>query len=239
MTAQASRTQPRALRTPRRNPAAKQITFSGPAAPQGPPKRYVDGVEVLREVPVEHLPGKPFRISRLYLADETVTFGCRDCVHTGTRGEIMAHRNASHGASIGRKRAKVVQEPLGGGALMDVIVPERADGPPPDAIYDMTMRELLAVFPSITALGDLIAKVEAERDELLSELNVRRANDRSNQHKIDTYDELRDEVTTLRQQMRSWGNYEQVKQEMYELKAWKKKMTTKLQSLGFVMTEEE
>lgn len=239
-------TRNRATQTRRR--VAKPGPDQQPLIEKDQPERptEVNGVKVLREVPIEHLPGKPFRISRLFLDDDTIAFACRDCLTVGqTRGDIMTHRNADHGAMMGRKlgpadptqKSRAKKPHLR--PAPDPIVPERADGTRPTSPMEMTLGEIMAIAPSLAALGDLVDKLESERDALAKELNERTKHDRSNQHKIDVYESLREEVVTLRLQVQKQGNYEQVKQEMYELRAWKKKIITKLNAVGFQLSEED
>lgn len=240
--------------TPPRKRATANRRRVGPPAPEQEPlipegnarPSEVNGVKVVKEVPIEHLPGKPFRISRLFLEDDTIAFACRDCTMVGaTRGDIMTHRNADHGAMMGRKlgpadptqRSRTKKPHLQ--PAPDPIVPEREDGTRPTTPMEMTLGEIMAIAPSLAALGDLVDKLETERDALLKELNERSKMDRSNQHKIDVYESLREEVVTLRLLVQKQGNYEQVKQEMYELRAWKKKIITKLNAVGFQLSEED
>lgn len=225
---------PRRRRSP--NKVANQPALV--AEPEGDRPTTYKGVAILNEVPIEHLPGKPFRISRLFLENDEVVFACRDCLEVAdTRGQIMAHRNAEHGSRIGKHGARHLYEPRK--TAPDPIVPIRADGTRPTTPMEMTLGEFIAVAPSIAAMGDLIEKMEQERDAALAELNERTKHDRANQHKIDVYDSLRSEVVDLRLAVQRQGNYEQVKQEMYDLRAWKKKMITKLSALGFQLTEED
>lgn len=223
---------------PRKNPLPIQ------RAVPVPPLRQVNGVTVVKMEPVAPLgPDKPTRIVKIFLADDTMLFGCRDCPDeldfTGGRGDVMAHRNAVHGARYGRKQPKIVHEQPTLPEALDVVLSPRRDGTTRDSLYEMTMGEILTLMPSIKALGDLIESTERERDQLLTELNGYRAFEKSNRAKLDAFDELRDELVELRMQVRQWGNYETVKAEMYELKAWKKKMIARLKGLGFQLSEEE
>lgn len=232
--AEASIRKPRARR-PVRARITEQPTLDGVAEDR--PQSY-EGVAVVSEQPIEHLKGKPFRISRLFLANGEIAFACRDCAFAGpSRGSIMAHRNREHGSRIGMKAAKASLPALR--TAPDPIVPEREDGKRPTAPMEMTLGEILSIAPSLAALGDLVEKVETERDALLKELNERQQHDRSNQHKIDVYESLRAEVVDLRMQIGKQGNYEQVKEEMYALRAWKRNMIKKLSGLGFQLNEED
>lgn len=235
-----TQTTPPRKRAPRR--AAPGLNFQKPVP--APPLRQVNGLDVVNIVRFESLPGKPMRMNLIKLEDGSQLFGCYDCPDvldfTGSRGEVMAHRNALHGAMFGKRKPKVVPDPSSQMDVLDIVVESRGpDQPAPQTPYDMTVRELLAIMPSVAALGDLIDRTEAERDALLAELNAYRAHDRENKAKIEGFDALRDEVIELRVQMRQWGNYEAVKAEMYALRGWKRKIITKFKALGFQFDEED
>lgn len=80
--------------------------------PQQP--RYVDGKVVIHDLdvpsPLKSVAGKPRLVfaglRRLILEDNSEVIGCADCVVTGTRGEIVKHRQAEHGAGKGGARKK-------------------------------------------------------------------------------------------------------------------------------------
>lgn len=185
-------------------------------------------MRILREEPIRHLPNAPFRISRIFLANNETAYACRDCTATAnSRGEIMIHRNEQHGARIGQKRP---DKPV-----LDLVLPPRKDGPAPSDPLDMTFRELLKLMPSIGALGDLVEQMERERDAAIRMLGEHRRN----QVKIDGYDEMLAELTGARIQLRQWANYEEIKAELYSLRAWKKKIIAKFSSLGFQLNEED
>jgi hypothetical protein len=205
------------------------------------PDRPVEhnGIAIEREEPVPSpLPGAaPFKYSRLMLADGGSAFACRDCLFTGdTRGDVMAHRNAEHGARYGKRRPKVVYEP--DDDITDLVLPPRADGPAPDALLEMTIGEHLAIAPTIKALGDLIDRLEQERDELAEQLKTARI-DKSTQHKIDVYESHRQEILELRGQLNRQANYEALRNEVLELRGWKRKITHQLSRIGFKLDEEE
>jgi hypothetical protein len=193
-----------------------------------------NGIPVVREELIMHLPKAPFKISRLHLADGSMAFSCRDCQHTGdSRGEVMVHRYEAHGAALGKKPPKV--EYAKDTSAPDVVLPPRENGPLPSNPQNMTLGEFLALAPSIAALGDLVDRAETERDEALALLG----NHRTNQTKIDGYDEMQGELTAARIQLRQQANYEAIKAEMYELRKWKVAMIKKLSGLGFHLSEED
>jgi hypothetical protein len=226
-------------RTPTRHRPGRAQTAEQTALVVGEdrPNSY-NGVTVVSEEPIEHLKNKPFRISRLFLADGTIAFACRDCQFCGpSRGSVMAHRNAEHGARVGIRTPKVSLPGLRGAP--DPILPEREDGKRPTAPMEMTLGEILSIAPSLAALGDLVEKLESERDAAYKELAERQQHDRVNQHKIDVYESLRSEVVDLRLQVGKQGNYEHVKEEMYALRAWKRSIIKRLSAVGFQLTEED
>ncbi len=204
---------------PRVSSVAEQGSLMGDDEPQ--PNRPTEhkGVAVEREEQLQNLPRAPFRISRLYLVDGTTAYACRDCLFTGeSRGEVMAHRNDEHGASYGKARPKNEIAPLRG--TPDPILPPREDGSPaPTAPMEMTLGEFMALAPSITALGDLVDEAQRERDAAVEELNSMKAATRDWRIRAEQYDEMREELLSLRN--------------------WKRKMTSRLQQMGFQLTEEE
>lgn len=198
------------------------------------------GVTVAREELTANLPtGAPFRISRLHLTDGTTAFACRDCLFTGdNRGEVAAHRNATHGTRYGKRAPKLVYEPDDGPA--DLVLPPRPDGSSaPDNPLQMTVAELLALLPTISGCSDLIEKAEYERDLAQIELEERRRHDRENNHKIQVYESNQNQLVELRMKIKNAGSFDELKAEVVELRSWKKKMIAKLSALGFKLTEEE
>lgn len=208
-------------------------------------RRQLDGVDILEIAPLAPLgPNKPMRIVKIHLADGRVLHGCRDCPDeldfVGGRGDVMAHRNAVHGARFGKGRipAPAAQEKLP--EVLDAVLSPRHDGTPaPDSVYEMTVGEVLSLMPTIQALGDLVELAETERDALRAQLKDFKSHEREWRTKIEGYDTLRDEVTELRQQLRQQGNYDQIKTELYALKAWKKKVIARFTAVGFNFTEED
>jgi hypothetical protein len=200
----------------------------------------IDGVTVEREELLHNLPGAAFRISKLHLADGSMVFACRDCYATGeTRGSVMAHRNAEHGARYGQKRNNQAALPLLDMAPDPVLEPREDGQPAPSSPMEMTLGEILALAPSLAALGDLVDRLETERDAALAEIADHAQHSRENQHKIESYDSMRDELIDLRLRLRQQANYQAVKEEMYALRAWKTKMIKKLAGLGFSLQEED
>lgn len=222
----------------RRRTNARTVDFSAAS-------RQINGIDVEEIKPVESIPGIPLRIALVRLADGSTVHACRDCPDpldfVGTRGDVMSHRNAVHGARYGKKKPKI-EEPSQDdpGDLLDaVLAPRTEDEPAPGTVYEMTIGEILALAPTIKALGDLVEQAEARVDEVMDELRDLRQYQRDTVTKLAGYEAARDEVVGLRVQIRAWGNYEAIKAEMYQLRAWKKDMIKKLKAMGFQLTEEE
>lgn len=233
-----------ATRVVRRGRPPKQPTFQEPLMQRpdngdGRPRDH-DGIPIEREELVGNLPsGAAFKISKLHLANQEIAWACRDCQFTAdVRRDVAQHRNEEHGARFGKKTPKVVfprDEDLG-----DLVLPPRLDGmPAPSNPMEMTLAEVLSLMPSVAAISDLVDKAERERDAAVEELIERRKSDRINQPKIDVHDSLTAEIVDLRLMVKNFGSYDQMKQELTELRAWKKSMIKKLNTLGFTMTEEE
>lgn len=227
--------------TPRRRRRTSKATIDFSATPQ-----QINGINVEEIKPVEGLPGIPLRIALVRLEDGTTVHACLDCQDpldfVGTRGDVMAHRNAVHGARYGKKRPKVVEEPKQDDPadLLDAVLAPRGDGAPaPGAAYEMTLGEILALAPTLKALGDLVERAETEVDAVRDELRDLRQYQRDTVSKLAGYEATKDEVVGLRVQIRAWGNYEAIKAEMYQLRAWKRDMIKKLKAMGFQLTEEE
>lgn len=216
--------------------------FQEPMIPAVDPDRPQEhnNIPVVREELMGNLPsGAKFKISKLHLSDGTDAFACRDCLYTGdTRADVMHHRNDAHGNKYGKKPPKVVfakdPEPY------ELVLPPRSEGvPAPTNIMEMTVAELLALMPTIGALGDLV-ETEAHHRELAEvELDERRKHDRENGHKIAAYDSMHEELVERRMAMKGYGSFDEMKAELKALRAWKQKMTARLKTLGFVLTEED
>lgn len=223
---------------PRKQPAA--TSFQAPLIANTEPERPTDhdGVPIMREQTFSNLPNAaPFRISKLILANDEIAFACRDCMFTAdSRGDVMEHRNEVHGTRYGKKTPKMTfpkDREIG-----DPVLPPRPDGKPaPQQLREMTMGEYLAIAPSLKALGDLIDRVETERDEALAEVEKNRI-DRLTQHKLDVYASNQETIVELRMQLQRWANYEDIREELYALRAWKKKITQKLHLVGFKLEED-
>lgn len=203
---------------PKLPPNAEQPTLDGEPLEPGRPREH-KGIPILSEQTLSNLPKAPFKISRIYLANGTTAFACRDCDYTGDgRGDVMAHRNDEHGSSYGRARPKNEIAPLRG--TPDPILPPREDGnPAPTNPMEMTLGEFMALAPSITALGDLVEEAQRERDAAVEELNSLKAETRDWRIKAEHYDEIREELVGLRN--------------------WRRKMINRLQQMGFQLSEEE
>lgn len=216
-------------------------SFQQPLMPEPEPKRPRDhnGVPVEREELYSNLPtGGAFKISKLHLSNGEIAFACRDCTFTGdNRRDIMLHRNELHGAKYGKPTPRLLKK-TPDKHITDVVLPPREDGSPaPTHFMERTVGEFLAIAPSLAALGDTFDRLEAERDAALAEVAENRI-DRVTQHKIDAYDHLKSEIVELRRVVASQGNYEEIKEELYRLRAWKKKITAKFDSVGFKYEED-
>lgn len=237
MTAVATRPEKAASKPPK--PRTRKPLFQEPLVPDRPIDHK--GIPIVEEeaIPSPLGNGTFFKITKLHLADGTIGYACVDCLHTAdTRGQIMAHRNAEHGAQFGKKRPKVVFEP--DEEVVDAVLPPRADdAPAPSNIMEWTLAEFLALAPTLGALGDLITKAEDDKAAAENELNERAANDRLNATKLAAYDGIQSELVERRMVMKNLGTYEEIKAEVLELRAWKKAVTKKFESLGFTLTEEE
>ncbi len=120
--------------------------------PAESPARVVDGVEVVKDEPLQSgLPpvhGQPiyFKTIRLLtLADGRQVYSCADCPDfIGSRGEVRQHRTAAHGAKpVGaRKRAPAEDDRLAGTDL------------------GMTLGELLRLAASIGSWEDVLTALE-------------------------------------------------------------------------------
>lgn len=198
-----------------------------------------NGIAIVTEerVPSPLPKGGPFRYNRTQLADGTTGYSCIDCsATTDTRGEIMAHRNEAHGSRYGQKKPRVVLAESA--QVLDVVLPEREEGPAPDSFYAMTLGEILALAPSIQALGDLIDRLERERDEAVLALDDARI-DKETQRKIDVYETNRQEIIDLRLIVNRQKDYDAIRAEVVQLRSWKRRMTTRLKDLGFKLEEDE
>jgi hypothetical protein len=204
----------------------------------GRPQEH-NGLQVVREELRSNLPsGAPFKISKLHLVDGTRAFACRDCKFTGDAlVSVQHHRNEKHGAKFGKKTPKVQweQDP----DLGDLVLPPRGDLPAPTNPMEMTLGEYLALAPSFAALADLVDRTERERDDLLDRLNKVQEQTKEAQHALAVYPALQAEVVELRVMVRNAGTYAELKSEVLALRAWKKKVTQRLEPLGFVLADEE
>lgn len=230
-------------RSPTRRAPAKSVpkaAFQAPLIEDDARPQDHKGVPIVSEQTTSNLPnGATFRISRLFLANGTNAYGCRDCKFTGdTRADVQQHRNAEHGAKYGKKTPRVIFPPDKN--VPDLVLPARQDGvAAPTNPMQMTLGEILALMPSIAATSDLVDRMEVERDAAVSDLAERERHDRENAHKINVYESHVEELLDLRMKIRNVGSYEQAKAELLELRAWKKAMIKKLSALGFKLSEEE
>lgn len=192
-----------------RKPAAVQPELVTPPQQERLRPTEHNGVAIVSETRIGF-----FRQASLELADGSTAFACWDCTYTSdSRGDVMTHRNAAHGTNFGRPNRRK------DGDFLDLILPDRSDGTRPgDSPRDWTIGEILAVMPTIRALGDHIEDLERRNAEL-EELSRQSRVSRADQHKIDVYETHQAEIGQLR--------------------AWKKKMIAKLESLGFRLSEED
>ncbi len=185
--------------------------------PEDRPSRH-NGIKIVREELVSNLPRAPFRISRLWLEDGNVAFGCRDCLFTGdSRGIVMAHRNEMHGANFGARWKHKDLPPQR--ATPDIVLPDSEGRSISADPLDWTLKELLAVCPSITALGDMVEEAQRRADAAVEELHELKIATRDMRAKADQYDAVREELNALRN--------------------WKRKITTRLKQVGFSLDEDE
>lgn len=237
---------------PQAKPADKQTAkapakaAAKPAVRKTPPSNLEpgrptehNGIQVVREELRRNLPtNAPFKISKLHLEDGTTAFACRDCLFTGdTNVDVQRHRNAEHGARFGKRTPKVVFAK--DNQLDDIILPPRGERPAPTNPMEMTLAEFLAVAPSYAAMADLIDRVEQERDAALAKIVEMQQMVKDAKHAIAVYPTLQSEVVDLRLMVRNAGTYEELKAEVLHLRTWKKKITQRLESLGFVFADED
>lgn len=235
---------------PVRRTRAQHASFQEPLMPPAPHRSSAElaesgrptehnGIPIVSEEPQMALPKAPFRFTKIHLEDGTFGFACRDCTATAdTRAGILVHRNETHGARNFKRPPKVDLPALR--TAPDPVLPPRPDGKPaPTAPLDMTLREFLAICPDLAAMGDLVDRMESERDHAREMLQEREKATKENAHKIAVYPSLQEEVVELRMMVKNAGTYDEMKAELTELRAWKKKIITKFSSLGFNFTEEE
>jgi hypothetical protein len=226
-----------------KGPAAVKADKAPPAvAEQRHPERPSEhnGVAVAREELQSNLPnGAVFKISRLHLVDGTAAYACRDCSFTGDgRVDVQQHRNAEHGKRYGKKAPRVIFEK--DRQVGDLVLPPRRDDTPaPTNPMEMTLAEFLSLAPSFAALSDLIDRTERERDAALAAIREMREENKDAAHAMAVYPSLQEEVVNLRLLVRHAGPYEEMKTELLQLRAWKKKMIQRLEPLGFVLTDED
>lgn len=203
-----------------------------------PRPTHHNGVAVVSEERLGNLPnGIKFKVSRLYLANGEVAHACWECTFTGdTRGDVMSHRNTEHGTQIGRRRVqRIFEDPH----LLDLVLPAREDGTQPgDNPLYWQIGEIIAVVPTIKALGDHMERLEDENAQLREEVGRTRVT-RTDQHKLDVYESNQQEIGELRARLKHMPNIEALRAEVYELRAWKKKMIKRLGTLGFQLSEED
>lgn len=217
-------------------PAFQAPLMTEPAAEPERPVEH-NGIPVVREEALANLPNAPFRITKLHLSDGTQAHACRECLFTAdTRGEVMLHRNQMHGAKYGKKRPKV--EFPEEKDLFDPVLPPRGEVPAPSNPLEMTVGEFLALAPTLAAMGDLIDRLEEERDAARAERDAVQIT-KEMQHKIDVYESNQQDILDYRLKLHKQANYEELKAEVLELRAWKKKIVAKLSALGFHLNEEE
>lgn len=240
--------------------------FQAPAPSEVERPTEHNGIPVVREQLLGNLPsGAHFKISKLHLANETVAYACRECLFTGnTMTDARIHRNEEHGAKFGNRPPVTTEEPealTNEPETSDADEPTDVLGPPviepkllsepltttakkrppmpqlSGHILEKTLGEFLALCPSISAMGDTFDRLQQEINELKAELEANQIS-REDQHKIHVYEQNRDEVLSLRLEMHKHKNCEEIRTERDALRAWKKKMRTKLKALGAQLGEE-
>lgn len=226
-------------------PAKEPPPAKAAKPPSAPNERRPDrpsehkGISVVREELRGNLPsGASFRISRLHLVDGTKAYACRDCLFTAdTNVEVQHHRNAEHGAKFGKKTPKVVF-PVDQ-AVGDLVLPPRGDKPAPTNPMEMTLAEFLALAPSYAALADLIDRAERERDAALAKVAQLQAEYKDAKHAVAVYPSLQEEVVDLRLRVRNVGSFDDMKTELLQLRLFKKKVTQRLEAIGFTFTDDD
>lgn len=259
---------PRASEMPqRRRRQRREVAPSLTAVGGSPPDEStvqrpteVDGVTVVREERMRNYQGSYFKISKLYLADGVMVWGCWECLYVAeTRGHVMAHRNAEHGAQYGKKgHRKARMLALAEQAAEQAAAEETAEPETPEAeicepvtvvqpaetvafradrdtipktIMDMTIG-------GVRSLCDLVERLEKEIEDLKDKLDEVQI-DRTTQHKIDVYETNRAEIVELRQIKSQHDHCDDLRDEVKELRAFRRKMITRMAQLGFKLSEEE
>jgi hypothetical protein len=127
-------------------------------------REKVDGLRVVKdEVLASGLSGYVGKVVPLHgtrvltLEDDSVTYGCRDCEFTGTRGEVKTHRGAEHGVATG-----------GGGAAKASAAAGRISMPSPEML-GMTLWELLEYASIMGEWEDVLPRLETRVRELTEE----------------------------------------------------------------------
>lgn len=143
-------------------------------------REEVGGVKVVKDEVLES--GLSAKVGRpipmhgtrvLTLEDGTVTYGCRECPVTGTRGEVRKHRYAEHGATLtdaAGKPGPIQDSPITGRLQMT------------GETLSMTVYELLELAVHVgeweTAFGNQEQQVEDLRDKLVTETVARKTAER-------------------------------------------------------------
>ena len=234
-------TAPAKTRGTRRKAAAPAFQEPLPQIEPGRPRQH-NGISVVREELLSSPLGVgKFRISRLHLSDGTSGYACRDCLFTADkRGEVQVHRNEKHGSNYGHRKSRVITAKDTGAVLGDLVLPPRPDGEPaPTDPMSMTLAEILALMPSISALADYVDKMERERDYWKDQFKSIQLENNRNAHAVAVHESLQEEVVDLRLKLKTTGSYEEMKAELLTLREFKKKTIARLKTLGFVMAEEE
>lgn len=121
------------------------------------PGTYFEGKRVLREEPVSNLPNRAFRFVRVVLeGDAPDVFRCLECpaehpTYKETRGKMLAHRIRFHG----RKKQLTEEQ------LVEIELPED--------VRDLTFGDMLAIAPTMAALGNYFDEKTDENERLFRE----------------------------------------------------------------------
>lgn len=144
-------------------------------------REEVGGVKVVKdEVLASGLSGYHGRLIPMHgtrvltLEDGTVTYGCRECEFTGSRGDVKAHRGEEHGVAVG------------GGGRRDNAVPDGRVPNPSSEALSMTVYEVLQLAELSGDWEEVLSKLEARVAELTEDVNEERRLRRVAENRIKT-----------------------------------------------------
>lgn len=164
-----------APRASRRKPPSTRVDFTAETVEETPAEEAedlgeVDGVKIVAVEEVRNLPNAPFKgFVRLVLADKSTAFRCTNCPHTGTRGEVISHRQKEHGAANSwhtrvRRGEKQAKSPV------ELLTPD---------VASITLAEIMQFAHDRAVLAQLVEDLTTQRDEwkgraLAAEMSERR-----------------------------------------------------------------